>query len=75
MINNQIITWFLNGDPSIRWQVHADLLNSDEQTIWKEGIKITTEGWGSRLLSFQDKNIEVVGGLAPKAPLFQGVKS
>lgn len=43
------------GDPSIRWQVHADLLNSDKQTVWKDRKKIVSEGWGLRLLSFQDE--------------------
>lgn len=55
MTNKQVIDWLLDGDPSIRWQVYADLLNPDEQTIWKERKKITTEGWGSRLLSLQDE--------------------
>lgn len=55
MTDNQTINWLLRGDPSIRWQVHADLLYSDKQTIWKERTKITTEGWGARLLSHQDQ--------------------
>jgi len=55
MTDNQIVNWLLRGDPSVRWQVYTDLLDSDEQTIWKERTKITTEGWGSRLLSHQDQ--------------------
>jgi len=53
--HDKIINWLLNGDPSIRWQVHADLLYSDQQTIRKERKKITHEGWGARLLSLQDE--------------------
>jgi hypothetical protein len=53
--SNSTIEWLLQGDPSIRWQVHADLLDSDKEIIRKERKKVATEGWGARLLEIQDE--------------------
>ncbi len=50
----KMVNWLLSGDPSIRWQVMKDLLKEDEETIHSERIKIETEGWGYKLLGFQD---------------------
>jgi hypothetical protein len=52
---DSIIDWLLKGDPSVRWQVHADLLDSDEETIRKERKKVAISGWGGQLLSHQDE--------------------
>ena len=54
-IQKKVIEWLLNGDPSIRWQVYRDLLNSDEKKFNRERKKISKEGWGSTLISFQDE--------------------
>jgi hypothetical protein len=65
--NNSIIEWLLQGDPSIRWQVYADLLDKDEETIRKERKKITTEGWGAKILARQDEAGTWAGALySPK---------
>ncbi len=48
------IEWLLTGDPAVRWQVMCDLCGADEPTWRRERSKIATEGWGARLLSFQD---------------------
>lgn len=53
--SSSIVDWLLQGDPSVRWQVHADLLDSDKETVRRERKKITTEGWGAKLLSRQDE--------------------
>lgn len=53
---NDLIDWLLQGDPSINWQVHAHLLDSDDKTTWKERKKVATSGWGKQLLSHQDKS-------------------
>lgn len=50
----KVYTWLMAGDPSIRWQVLRDLLGVDENTITQERRKIETEGWGAKLLSYQD---------------------
>jgi hypothetical protein len=52
---DSVVEWLLQGDPAVRWQVHAHLLDSDEETIWKERKKVATSGWGGQLLSHQDE--------------------
>lgn len=56
MKNEKITEWLLDSDPSIRWQVMRDLLDSKQEIIASERNKIATEGWGSRLLSYQDSS-------------------
>ena len=51
----EILTWLLEGDPSIRFHTMRDLLKSSSESIEKEREKIATTGWGARLLSLQDK--------------------
>jgi hypothetical protein len=51
---DEIIGWLLDGDPSIRWQALRDLEGVPEP-VWKlEQMRVSTEGWGARLLSHQD---------------------
>jgi hypothetical protein len=59
----EIISWLLEGDPSIRWQVQRDLLNSSPAKIEVECKKIAKEGWGARLLALQDSNGHWGGGI------------
>jgi len=53
MFDNEVIEWLLNGDVSIQYQVHRDLLK-----INKPGLKerISTEGWGKEFLSYRKQN-------------------
>jgi hypothetical protein len=53
-MNQEVINWLLEGDPSIRWQTLRNLCSASESEIEKERSKIESEGWGKRLLSFQD---------------------
>jgi hypothetical protein len=48
------INWLLEGDPSIRYHTMRDLLHMKGKEIEDERDRITTEGWGKRLLSIQD---------------------
>jgi hypothetical protein len=48
------IDWLLDSDPSIRWQVMADLLDKPAAEVAAERAKVAAEGWGARLLSLQD---------------------
>lgn len=50
-----IIDWLLKGDPSIRWQVLNEVVKSDKKIVEKERNKIAKEGWGAKLLSYQDE--------------------
>ena len=48
------IDWLLKGDPSVKWQVLNDIVKADKKTIEKERARISKEGWGAKLLSYQD---------------------
>ncbi len=50
MIENDLIEWLLNGDVSIQYQVHRDLLHSEQGHLQE---RITNEGWGACFLSFR----------------------
>src|SRR5262249_24979594 len=57
-----VIDWLLDSDPSIRWQVMRDLLDAPE-SMWKaERAKVESEGWGARLLSYQNEDGHWAGG-------------
>lgn len=57
-----VIDWLLDSDPSIRWQVMRDLLDAPESEWRVERAKVETEGWGARLLSYQDEDGQWAGG-------------
>ena len=48
--------WLLTGDVAILYQVHCDLLDSDQTTVKKLQERIATEGWGVRYLALQNAN-------------------
>jgi hypothetical protein len=45
--------WLLDSDPSIRWQVMADLIGESSAKVARERSRVATEGWGARLLDLQ----------------------
>jgi len=59
----EIISWLLEGDPSIRWQVQRDLLNASSTKYESERRKIAKEGWGAKLLALQDSSGTWGGGI------------
>ncbi len=62
-MNTEITSWILEGDPSIRWQVQRDLLDSSPAKYELERRKIAKEGWGARLLALQEPDGRWGGGL------------
>ena len=62
-MNSEILSWLLEGDPSIRWQVQKDLLHFPSTKYETERKKITREGWGKRLLDLQDSDGRWGGGM------------
>lgn len=52
----EIIEWLLNGDVSIKYQIHRDVLCSIEDEQKKLQAKIETEGWGAQFLCAQQEN-------------------
>jgi hypothetical protein len=62
-----VIDWLLHSDPSIRWQVMRDLLDAPEPEWRAERAKVETEGWGARLLAYEDEDGQWAGGaFAPR---------
>ena len=57
-----VIDWLLASDPAIRWQVLRDLLDAPEPVWSAERQKVEREGWGAKLLSFQDADGQWAGG-------------
>lgn len=53
---DEITGWLLEGDPSIKYQVHRDLLGSDRETVEKCREEIETTGWGARILAQQNED-------------------
>ncbi len=52
MNNSELIDWLLSGDVSIQYQVHRDLLNSDNRQLRD---RISKEGWGALFLQKQNR--------------------
>jgi hypothetical protein len=62
-----VIDWLLDSDPAIRWQVMRDLTDATQSEWAAERARVETEGWGARLLSFQDEDGQWAGGaFAPR---------
>jgi len=61
-MTDELIAWLLDSDPSIRWQVMRDLLESPSDEWESERAKVETEGWGARLLALQDEDGQWAGG-------------
>jgi hypothetical protein len=57
-----VIDWLLDSDPSIRWQVMRDLLDAPVSEWTAERGKVETDGWGARLLSYEDDDGQWAGG-------------
>jgi hypothetical protein len=51
--SRSVISWLLDSDPSIRWQVMRDLTDATTNEVAAERARVATEGWGARLLSMQ----------------------
>ncbi len=48
-----VLAYLLDSDPSIRWQVMADLTEATPDEVTAERSRIATEGWGQELLGAQ----------------------
>jgi hypothetical protein len=48
-----VINWLLDADPSIRWQVMRDLMDTPVEIVAGERSRVAEEGWGPRLLDQQ----------------------
>jgi hypothetical protein len=57
------LTWLLDGDPAIRWQVQRDLLDEPLQVYQTERQRVAEKGWGAQFLALQDPGGTWGGGL------------
>lgn len=51
---SDVVDWLLAGDPAVRWQVLADLLDTPPSEVAAVRALVTAEGWGAALLARQD---------------------
>lgn len=49
-----VAAWLLDADPAIRWQTLRDLTDAPADAVAAERARVTTEGWGARLLAARD---------------------
>jgi hypothetical protein len=63
MKSDSVLSWFLDGDPAIRWQAMRDLKGAAERTVRREQLRVAEGGWGARLLKLQDADGRWAGGV------------
>ena len=51
-----VVSWLMQGDPAVRWQLMRDLLGCTPDQVALERARVATEGWGARLLAMQDSD-------------------
>jgi len=61
--DNTLLKWLLSGDPSIVFQVHRDLLNTEDTQLAELQQQIELAGWGKRFLDLQETSGMWGGGL------------
>jgi hypothetical protein len=62
-----LMTWLLQGDPSIRWRVLTDLAATPQAQVEAERARVAVAGWGARLLAAQSADGRWADGLySPK---------
>ena len=65
--DDAVVSWLLEGDPAVRWQVLAYLDDADDLTVATERAAVATQGWGARLLAEQAPDGSWGGGMySPK---------
>jgi hypothetical protein len=57
-----VLSWLLDSDPAIRWQVMRDLADAPEREVAAERARVAGEGWGARLLALQRPNGQWASG-------------
>lgn len=52
-VDAELISWLLDSDPAIRWQVKRDLLDAPTVKVAADRAGVAREGWGASVLSQQ----------------------
>jgi hypothetical protein len=61
-IEQRLLDWMLDSDPTLRWQVERDLAGSPQEVWGATRARIATEGFGAELLAVQDPDGQWAGG-------------
>lgn len=61
-VDAALLTWMLDTDPALRWQVERDLAGAREEVWQATRARVATEGFGARLLALQDPDGQWAGG-------------
>lgn len=61
-VDPTLLTWLLDSDPTLRWQVERDLAGLPPETWEATRARIATEGFGAEILSHQDSDGQWAGG-------------
>jgi hypothetical protein len=70
---SELLEWMLDSDPALRWQVERDLADSPIEVWTATRASVATEGFGARLLAFQDDDGQWAGGaFFPRGFDFEG---
>ncbi|WP_341955823.1 squalene cyclase [Microbacterium sp. LWH13-1.2] len=56
------MSWLLDADPAVRWQVERDLLGAEDAVWQATRSRVATEGFGAALLAAQDADGRWAGG-------------
>jgi hypothetical protein len=62
MAAEALMTWLLDSDPALRWQVERDLAHEPPEVWEATRSRVATEGFGARLLARQDDDGQWAGG-------------
>jgi len=62
VLDHASLTWLLDSDPSLRWQVERDL-GGEPEVVWQATrARVAGQGFGAQLLSQQDADGQWAGG-------------
>lgn len=61
-IDDALLRWMLETDPTLRWQVERDLVGEPREVWEATRARIATEGFGAALLARQDADGRWAGG-------------
>lgn len=50
---SSVVSWLLDADPAIRWQVLRDVADAPPDQVAAERARVAETGWGQRLLDLQ----------------------
>ena len=62
VVDRALLTWLLDSDPSLRWQVERDLAGEPQEVWPRTRAHVAVEGFGAQLLSCQDEDGQWAGG-------------